>query len=474
MDVRRTWEFVEGIWEDSILPALTDYIRIPNESPLFDPDWETHGHMDEAVGLAEAWAAEHLPSSATVEVWRIEGRTPLLFIEVPGEGDGTVMLYGHLDKQPPMEGWEPDLGPWKPVLRDGKLYGRGGADDGYAVFASVAAARALAEQGRDHPRLVMLIECSEESGSMDLPAYIEAHGHRIGSPDLVVCLDSGCGDYERLWLTTSLRGNIVGRLRVDVLGEGVHSGRASGVVPSSFRIARRLLSRIEDEASGAVLLPEMQVDIPAERVDQARRAADILGDGVRSEMPFVGDTRPVGEGAVELILNRTWRAALSVTGADGLPSVAQGGNVLRPSTALKLSMRIPPTADPQAAADAMKRALETDPPYDAPVRFDVEAPNAGWHAPPLAPWLSDAIDAASEDFFGERAAHTGEGGSIPFMGMLGEEFPEAQFVITGVLGPGSNAHGPNEFLHVRTAKRVTAAVAHLIAAFREQRAEEAG
>ncbi len=465
----RTRAVVDGLWEESILPALADYIRIPNESPFFDPEWEAHGHMDRAVELSRAWVAEHLGDEATIEVWKIEGRTPLLFVEVPGRGAGTVLLYGHLDKQPPMHGWEEDLGPWKPVFREGKLYGRGGADDGYAVFASAAATLALRDQGHHHPRLVFLIECSEESGSTDLVAYIEAYEERIGVPNLVICLDSGCGDYERLWLTTSLRGNVVGKLRVEILREGVHSGRASGVAASSFRIARRLLDRIEDVDTGHLSGPILNVPIPEERVAQARVAAEVIGPVVAGEMPWVEGAGPICEDPVELLLNRTWRPALSITGVDGVPSVASGGNVLRPFTELKLSLRLPPTADPLAAARYLGETLTSDPPYGAKVSFELDTPNAGWNAPPISEWLAESIDRGSRLFFGEEmgAIYYGEGGTIPFMGMLGERFPEAQFVITGVLGPASNAHGPNEFLHIETGKRLTAAIAHVLADFYE-------
>jgi acetylornithine deacetylase/succinyl-diaminopimelate desuccinylase-like protein len=281
----------------------------------------------------------------------------------------------------------------------------------------------------------------------------------------VICLDSGCGDYERLWLTTSLRGNIVADLEVNILREGVHSGRASGVVASTFRIARSLLSRIEDPETGEVLLPEFHAEIPAQRVDQAKRAAAVLGDDVRAGMPFVAGARAVTEDVVEQLLAQTWRPALSITGADGLPPVASAGNVLRPMTRLKLSLRTPPTTDATRAGAALKQTLEADPPYGAQVTCHLESPAGGWHAPPLAPWLAASIDRASEAFFGPPACHVGEGGSIPFMGMLGEKFPKAQFVITGVLGPGSNAHGPNEFLDIPTGKRLTAAVAHVIADF---------
>jgi acetylornithine deacetylase/succinyl-diaminopimelate desuccinylase-like protein len=459
----------DRIWEGEIVPALCEYIRIPNRSPLFDAAWREGGHMERAVALVERWCrAQPLPG-LEVEVLRLEGRTPVLYMELPasdgrrGPDVDTVLLYGHLDKQPEMEGWSPGLGPWEPVRRGDKLYGRGGADDGYAAFASLAALRLLAEQRVPHARCVALIEASEESGSVDLPAYVDRYAARIGSPSLVVCLDSGCGNYEQLWATTSLRGVIGGNLRVRVLTEGVHSGMASGIVPSSFRVARGLLSRVEDEATGEVRLGALKVDVPAARVEQARGAARALGDEVVRAFPWAGGTRPTADDVAELLLRRTWRPALSVTGADGLPPTKKAGNVLRPETVLRLSMRIPPRLDARAASEALKRALEADPPYGAEVSFEAEGAGAGWDAPPLAPWLDAAMQRASRGAFGKPAVNWGEGGTIPFMGMLGERFPEAQFLITGVLGPHSNAHGPNEFLHLPAAKRLTACVASVIA-----------
>jgi acetylornithine deacetylase/succinyl-diaminopimelate desuccinylase-like protein len=456
--------FIEHIWEDDILPTLTDYIRIPNKSPHFDPEWEAHGHMDRAVALFEAWARKKLASiaGATLEVVRLKGRTPLIFMEIPGEARGTVLLYGHLDKQPEMKGWTEGTGPWIPVMKDDKLYGRGGADDGYAMFASLAAILMLRNEKKKHARCVICIEACEESGSYDLPAYIDHLAPRIGTPDLVVCLDSGCGNYEQLWLTTSLRGIAMGNLTVRVLTEGVHSGDASGIVPSSFRIARALLSRIEDEATGQIKLDELFVQIPPDRLAQARESAKTLGDAVYTKMPLAGATKPMASELTELILNRTWRPQLAVTGLDGYPLPENAGNVLLPYTTAKLSMRLPPTADATKATAAIKKALEETAPYGAEVEFHAEDGQGGWNAPSLAPWLEAALDKASKAHFGKPVAFMGEGGSIPFMGMLGAKFPGTQFVITGVLGPHSNAHGPNEFLHIPTAKKVSACIADVL------------
>jgi acetylornithine deacetylase/succinyl-diaminopimelate desuccinylase-like protein len=467
MDAGKIDRFVTGKWDDDIVPQLVEYIRIPNKSPMFDAQWAQHGYMDAAVALMEAWAKAQAIPGLVVEVVQLEGRTPLIYLEVPATGEGTgedcVLLYGHLDKQPEMTGWDEGLGPWTPVLRGDRLYGRGGADDGYAIFGSLAAIQALQEQGTPHARCVILIEACEESGSYDLPAYVDHLADRIGKPSLVVCLDSGCGNYEQLWCTTSLRGLAGGNLTVRVLEEGVHSGDASGIVPSSFRLLRQLLSRIEDEASGRILLEGLHVAVPEDRMAQARKVAEVLGDAVFDKFPFLPGMTPMTPDLTELVLNRTWRPALSVTGVDGIPPLASAGNVLRPHTAVKLSLRLPPTLDGKRAGELLKQTLLRDPPNGAQVTLELEKASAGWNAPAMAPWLEKAIDAASHEFFGAPAMYMGEGGSIPFMGMLGEKFPGAQFMITGVLGPHSNAHGPNEFLHIPMGKKVTASVARVIA-----------
>ena len=451
----------------SVLPTLRRYIEIPNKSPAFEPAWREHGHMDRAVALLADWAREALPEGATLEVVRLGERTPLIFIDVPGTGGAasdTVLLYGHLDKQPEMSGWREGLGPWSPVREGDHLYGRGGADDGYAIFASLTALGALHREGVPHARALVLIEACEESGSFDLPAYIQHLAPRIGELSLVVCLDSGCANYDQLWSTTSLRGLVVGTLEVSLLTEGVHSGDGSGVIASSFRVVRQLLARLEDADTGLIVVPELHVPIPRERIEQAARAAAVLGQDVWHKFPVQPGVQPVTQDSAELILNRSWRPALAVTGAEGLPALANAGNVLRPVTRLKLSLRVPPRLDASTALAHVKAALERDPPYGASVSFQDGSSSNGWDAPPLAPWLATALEAASNRHFGRPAMYLGEGGSIPFMAMLGQQFPNAQFCITGVLGPGSNAHGPNEFLHIPTAQKLTLCVADVLAA----------
>ncbi len=473
MDTVKLQWFVEQGWEDEIVPTLMDYIRIPNKSPAFDPGWVAHGHMEAAVDLLAGWARRVLAgfAGATLEIVRLPGRTPVILIDIPGTGEDCVLLYGHLDKQPEMTGWAAGHGPWTPVRDGDRLFGRGGADDGYALFAALTAVAALHDQAVPHARCVVLIEACEESGSYDLPFYVDHLAARLGSPSLVVCLDSGCGTYDRLWLTTSLRGLLSGALTVRVLQEGVHSGDASGIVPSSFRLLQQLLSRLEDTGSGAIRPVSLSVDIPAARLEQARSAALVLGEDIHAKFPFVEGMQPVSPDLAELVLNRTWRPQLAVIGMAGLPDIADAGNVLLPSVTAKLSLRLPPTLDSAKAAAVVQHLLEAEPPYGAAVSFEPDGSADGWNAPAMAPWLERSLERAAQATFGAPPAFMGEGGSIPFMAMLGAKFPQAQFVVTGVLGPHSNAHGPNEFLHIPTAKRLTAVIAQVLA---DHRAAGAG
>ena len=466
MDQHTAQAFIDEIWTDSIVPELVEYIKIPNKSPHFDADWFEHGFMEEAVQQIFNWSKAQDVKGMTLEIVRLEGRTPLIFMEIPAQGearpDDTILMYGHLDKQPEMTGWADDLGPWIPVIKDDKLYGRGGADDGYAAYSSLAAIMAVQKQDLPHARIVVIIEACEESGSYDLPFYIEHLKDRIGEPSLVICLDSGAGNYEQLWLTVSLRGMAAGTLRVDVLDEGVHSGYASGVVPSSFRVMQQLFARLEDQATGKVLPEYLYAPIPEQRLQQTQAMAEALGDSIWQAYPFTDGVEPMAENNVERLLNRTWRPALSYTGIEGVPALADAGNVLRPYTAMKLSMRLPATVDGETASQAMKETLETNPPSNAKVNFELDQAASGWNAPEIAPWLHASLERGSQGSYGRRVMYMGEGGTIPFMAMLGDYFPEAQFMITGVLGPQSNAHGPNEFLHIPFARKLTTCVAQVI------------
>ncbi|MEM1079973.1 MAG: M20 family metallopeptidase [Pseudomonadota bacterium] len=463
MDLSQAADDIHRMWDDSITEELKQYISIPAKSPHFDANWADNGYIDQAIEHVARWCRAQPIEGMTVEVVRLDGRTPLIFIEIEGQVDDTVLMYGHVDKQPEVTGWDSNKGPWQPVIENDKLYGRGSADDGYAAYASLAAIAAVQAQGLEHARFVLLIESCEESGSYDLPAYIEHLNHRIGTPSLVVCLDSGAGNYEQLWITTSLRGMAAGTLNVKILEEGVHSGYASGIVPSSFLIARQLLSRIDDPRTGQVVLDSLYADIPQQRQDQLKAVADVLGDEITEAYPWVDGAQAIGDSAYERLLARNWKPALSVTGAGGLPSIEEAGNVLRTDTALKLSVRLPPTLDGEQATADLKAVLEADPPFNAKVTFEADQSASGWNAPAVPDWLDHACQSSSQAVYGRPAMYMGEGGSIPLMALLGESFPEAQFLITGVLGPHSNAHGPNEFLHLPFVKKLTVCVAKVLA-----------
>ena len=469
---------VSAQWDGDIVRQISEYIAIPAKSPGFDGDWAQHGFIDTVVRNAASWIEAQKVEGLTLEIVRLPGRTPVLFFEVPstraavpGQTPQTVLMYGHLDKQPEFSGWRADLGPWTPSYQDGKLYGRGGADDGYAAYASIAAIQALKSQQVAHPRIVGLIETCEESGSYDLLPYVDALRSRLGDVGLVICLDSGAGNYDQLWLTTSLRGMASGTLKVQVLTEGIHSGDASGLVPSSFRIMRQVLDRLEDSATGRLLPASFHCEVPADRLAQARATAAILGDEIYKRFPWAhydcgganSFTLPTTTDPVEALLQRTWRPTLSVTGAEGFPALKDAGNVLRPYTAFKLSLRLPPLVDAAQAVQELKALLEDNAPYQAKVTFEGGGGATGWNAPSSTPWFDNALDGASQAFFGAGCGTIGQGGTIPLMNMLSQGFPKAQMMVCGVLGPKSNAHGPNEFLHVPYAKKLTAAVAYVMA-----------
>ena len=461
-------------WDNDIVQRLTDYIQIPAKSPGFDKDWAANGHLETVMRHAASWVEAQKVEGLTLEIVRLPGRTPVLFFEVAAtrpQSSQSILMYGHLDKQPEFTGWRNDLGPWTPKYEDGKLYGRGGADDGYAVYASIAAVQALKAQKVPHPRIVGIVETCEESGSYDLLPYVDALRPRLGDVALVICLDSGAGNYDQLWLTTSLRGMASGTLKVEVLTEGIHSGDASGLVPSSFRIMRQVLDRLEDSKTGRLLPASFHCEVPAERLAQAQATAAILGDEVYKRFPWAhydcgGSTTfalPTTTDPVQALLNRTWTPTLSVTGAEGFPALKDAGNVLRPYTAFKLSLRLPPLVDAAQAVAEMKALLEDNAPYQAKVTFESNGGATGWNAPDTASWFEQALNAASQAHFGAGVGYIGQGGTIPLMNMLSEGFPKAQMMVCGVLGPKSNAHGPNEFLHVPYAKKLTAAVAQVIA-----------
>jgi acetylornithine deacetylase/succinyl-diaminopimelate desuccinylase-like protein len=459
-----TQEFISSFWDKEIIPKLSEYISIPCKTPALDPEWQKNGYLQKAAELVVNWVKTQNIPGTKAEIITLPEKAPFVFVDIPGKSDKTVLFYGHLDKMPETEGWLPDLGAWKPVLKNDCLYGRGGADDGYAAFAPIAAIKALQAQGIPHARCVMLLEGAEECGSVGFEEYLTKLDKAIGTPDVIVINDSDASNYDQIWCTTSLRGIVAGDLTVEILKEGVHSGVGSGIAPSTFRIIRQLLSRLEDEKSGKLKLKDLHVKIPAERMKQAKQLAKILGTKVYKDLPFVQGAQPLSKNVTELLLNQTWRPTLCVIGAAGIPLPADAGNVLRPSTTLKLSVRIPPNCNPEKIKKLLKKTFEKNPPHGAKVTFTPGQSISGWNAPSTAPWLAKALDEASLGFFGKKTAYMGMGGGIGVVMMMGEKYPNVQFVVSGAAGPNSNAHGPNELLYIPVAKKYTCCIAEVLAA----------
>ncbi|HZU56624.1 MAG TPA: M20/M25/M40 family metallo-hydrolase [Actinocrinis sp.] len=468
MDAHTIRRLVDELWTRSALPSLAEFVRIPALSPLYDASWAANGHLQAATEHVGAWIKARALPGARIEALTLEGRSPLLIADIPATAGaaarnaGTVILYGHLDKQPPLDGWSAGLEPWKPVLRDGRLYGRGAADDGYSGYAATTALEAVRAAGGEHARTVILLETCEESGSTDLPAYLSLLSERLGDVSLLVCLDIGGIDYERLWLTDSLRGLVQLTVTARVLETPQHSGLAGGIVPDPFRILRHLLDRVEDAASGEIKIPAMHVALPPERRTAARDAAALAPGLIAGRFPMVAPLPAADADDAELLLNNTWRPALTVTGAAGLPRPADAGNVLHSAASLKLSFRVPPTADAPAALAALEKTLTRDVPAGAKVELSDRLTMNGWAAPAPAPWLRAALARVGAEVFGRPHAVLGCGGSVPFMELLGRRYPNADFLATGVLGADSNAHGPDEWLNIAFAQRVTEAVAHIL------------
>eukprot|EP00486_Rosalina_sp_Unknown_P016298 CAMPEP_0201582606 /NCGR_PEP_ID=MMETSP0190_2-20130828/87581_1 /ASSEMBLY_ACC=CAM_ASM_000263 /TAXON_ID=37353 /ORGANISM="Rosalina sp." /LENGTH=502 /DNA_ID=CAMNT_0048022825 /DNA_START=99 /DNA_END=1607 /DNA_ORIENTATION=- len=473
LDPKQVINFIEESWKKDVEKTLCEYIETPNQSPDYDPNIHTNGYQEKAYKLLVDWANKQNVKGMKLEILHDEHKTPLIYMEVEAtekKSNDTVLMYGHFDKQPPLTpDWDDDLHPYKSVIKDGKLYGRGGADDGYAIFAAINAVKVLQDQNKSHPRCCIIIEGSEESGSPDLIYYVDKLKDKIGTPSVVICLDSGCQNYDQLWMTTSLRGVFMANLTVQLLTEGIHSGD-SGLIRDSFHILRLILDRIDDANTGE-MLKELYVEIPESHINYAKECAACLGDTVYTQIPFFNDEcspqisecKTNKDKLYELVLNRTWRPQLSITGIDGMPDL-KGGNVLRKYTTIKLSVRIPPSMDPEKAQIALKKACEAKPtPFGANVECKISSHcGAGFVCPEFEPWLTKSMQSASSKYFGKPAQFTGEGGSIPFMGLLQKKFPNAQFVITGILGPNSNAHGPNEFLHIDFTKKVMCCVANIL------------
>jgi acetylornithine deacetylase/succinyl-diaminopimelate desuccinylase-like protein len=466
MDAAVNRKLVDEEWEAAI-PSLQEFVRIPNLTVALDKEWPTNGLLDKAVDHMVQWVKSQNVTGCTVQSFKDEGFSPLMLVEVAAtkgsskEGD-TFLMYGHLDKMPHGPGWDEDIAPTCGLRRDDKIYGRGAGDDGYAVYASLIAVKVLQKQGIEHPRIVIIAETSEESGSPHLGHYVEKLQNQIGTPTAVFCLDATCEDWSTMWLTTSLRGICMGTVEVGLLKTGLHSGFGSGIVPDAFRVARMLLARVEDPETGKIKLPELGTKVPVERQVQGKALASKFPDlHLQRGIAWRDGARPQYDAnAYAVYMANTWEPALTVTGFDGLPPPETAGNVLNPSVRMKLSIRLPPLVEEQSVKNALKEAFEKDVPYGASVKADFTQYASGWNCAELSPEMEKALqNACKANFDGKEMGHSGTGGTIPLLDMLSKMFPEASLIVTGVMGPGTNMHGPNEFVPIDFTKRITAAIA---------------
>ncbi len=458
-------QWIEEAWRGETLEALKDVIRIPSKSRAFDEDWETHGFLTAVLKKAQTWGRKLFPNGA-FEIIQDPGLTPILFVDIPATDEGferPAFFYGHFDKQPEAEGWAAGLGPWEPVVRNGRLYGRGAADDCYSFYASLTAAKALDEFKIARPRVTGLFETDEESGSRDLPFYLEKMREEIGNPAFLGIFDLSVRDYERLWLTQSLRGVVSFTMKVSVLETPVHSGTASGIVPSSFAIVRMLLDRLEDPCTGRVKLREFHAEIPAFHQKGLEEEAALAGDAVFAEFPYKDGTQPRHAAALEALRANAWEPALSILGAEGLPSISSATAVIRPSTAVALSFRVPPGVDAKKALQAAIDAVTTNVPFNASVEIDNPRAESGFESPELDPWLSEALEELSKEYFGNSFAKTYEGATIGTLGAFRRNFSQSCFLNTGVLGSKEHAHAPNESLDLQYVAKFTQILSKVVA-----------
>ena len=466
--MRNVFRKIEEAWQGDALEALAEFVRLPAKSPDFDPDWEQNGVLLRALEDAARWAKVRFPEG-TFEILSAPGVTPVLWVDIPGTPPGRpALFYGHFDKQPEAGEWSEGLAPFEPVLRDGRLYGRGTADDGYSFYAALTAARAMDEAGRKRPRIMGVFETREESGSGDLPHYLPELSKRAGRPSVLTVLDLGIQDKTRLWRTQSLRGVVTFTLKVEVLASGVHSGVTSGIVPSSFAVMRTLLDRLEDPATGRVKVASMHVPEPTRHMPALRRLAELSGEDLWKRFPWAGETEPRSFDPLELLLKNGWQPTLSILGAEGLPPVKEAGALIRPSTTLKLSFRIPPGVDAQKAAEDAVALVTTNVPSKAKVTVANLHAEPGFEAPAGAEWLDAAWSKASEELFRETAEDVFDGATIGILPKFVKAFGPCPFLCTGVLGTEDNAHAPDESVSLEYLTKLTCAVASVLDAVPEE------
>jgi acetylornithine deacetylase/succinyl-diaminopimelate desuccinylase-like protein len=387
-----TAAYVEKWWADWYVKGLCEFIEIPNLSPMFDAEFYTNGTTQAAAKHVDDYINKLEIKGITKHSFTPEGKPPMYVYVVEANGnDKNVMCYGHLDKQPWMMPWREGLGPTKAVIEGDFLYGRGGADDGYAPFSCALAIKNLQVQGLPHPRFALVLETEEESGSPNLLELLALSKEAIGTPDIMFCMDSGAFNWDQLWMTSSLRGIICLDVQIDCAHGGYHSGEVGGIVPETMRIMRHLLDRIDDSKTG-MCCEALNCEIPERFKTEAKFMAELSGPEMYKKYHVCeGVDCMHEEGIDQMYLNNTWRANMAITGAAGLPAIQTAGNVCRPSTSMRLSIRLPPKVNPDDAYAAVTKLLTTDVPYNAKVICTSQGKGQGWCMGELSPWLTEGI-----------------------------------------------------------------------------------
>lgn len=416
---------------DRVLPSvradLEALVRIPSVSADPAAADAVQASADAVAGLARGAGA------STVDVLTVSGGAPAVVAHWPAPlGTPTVLLYAHHDVQPTGKQADWSSAPFEPTERDGRLYGRGAADDKAGICAHLAALRAF--DGAPPVGVTLFVEGEEEVGSPTFTAFLETYRDRLEA-DVIVVADSANWTLETPAVTTSLRGLVECYVEVSVLASAVHSGMFGGPIIDALTSLIRLLATLHD-AKGDVAVPGLMADHASD--------VDYPEERFRAEAGLLEGVELSGTGSLP---DRLWtKPALSIVGIDA-PTIADAANILVHTARAKISLRLAPAQGPRAALDALRAHLESHAEFGARVTVTDGAVGGGCDLDSSAP-AYDAARSAFGEAFDRPLVEIGMGGSIPFIADFAELFPEATVLVTGVEDPDSRAHGVDESLHL--------------------------
>ena len=470
MDAKAIQRYVNDFFPNKVLPTFMNYVRIPNTTPSSDPNWKQTGNLLKAAELIVTWIKSLNLKDAKVYLLQDGDHTPFIFTDIAAtrkNDDRTILFYSHFDKMPATTGWDEGKGATKPVIENGRLYGRGTADDGYASFSVFTAVKCCQDHGVPLPRICITIEGCEESGEEDLRYYFLKLKPIFGNVALFVCMDAGCEDYKRLWVTTTLRGTVQAKVTVNTLSLDLNANLTSGVVPDNYLIMRTIIDALQNE-KGEILVPELNLPedlIPPERVEQCKKVAEIKGEQYKKDVPLYEETEALQSDIYQLVLNKCWRPCLTVIGADGIPKFEDSGNVMKPNLSFQISFRLPPHVDCEKAKEAIDKKIKESIPFNANVQVDIPFCSNGWDLNTFSKRIENTLNNGSKSFFGNELCYRGEGGSIPFVEFFQEHFPKADLANLGIAGMDCNEHGPNESLDLDACKKFIMTLAYLMSEY---------